>query len=551
VTITANLWRDMVISAANNLNNKKQQLNDLNVFPVPDGDTGTNMSLTMAAAKAKLMEVKSDSLEEVSATVANALIRGARGNSGVILSLLFRGIAKGFKGQTEADALTFAYACNLGVESAYKAVMKPTEGTILTVSRLAAQGAVDCAMEENDVLVVYEKLLEEGQKALDSTPEILPVLKQAGVVDAGGQGFMVVFEGMYEVLKNGKIIEAVEVAETAPKADFEQFDTESINFAYCTEFIIDKFDISTEADDFRSYLHTIGDCVVVVDAGDFIKTHVHTNNPGLALEAAVKLGSLTKIKIENMKEQHTALSEDMVAAAAKQKKTEKVEDEDIVAPAEKKYGFVAVAAGEGFASIFRDLGADNIIEGGQTMNPSTDDILKAVNKTPAEIVFVLPNNKNIIMAAQAAVDLTEKELIVVPSKTVPQGITAMFSFDPESDEDYNENIMSEGCNMVKTLSVTYAARDSVFDGMDIKKGEYLGLYEGKVNSVSTSLEENIKALTEKLTGDEAIVTVYYGADANEEEAEKVKELLAEKLTGADITVVNGGQPVYYYVISVE
>lgn len=547
MNITAKLWRDMVISAANNLNNKKQQLNDLNVFPVPDGDTGTNMSLTMAAAKAKLADCESDNLEEVSAAVANALIRGARGNSGVILSLLFRGISKGFKGQTEADALTFAYACNLGVEAAYKAVMKPTEGTILTVSRLAAQGAVDCAMETNDVLATYEKLLEEGQKALDSTPEILPVLKQAGVVDAGGQGFMVVFEGMYEVLKNGRIIEAVEVTESAPKADFEQFDTESINFAYCTEFIIDKSDINTEADDFRSYLHTIGDCVVVVDAGDFIKTHVHTNNPGLALEAAVKLGSLTKIKIENMKEQHTALSEDMVAAAAKQKK----EDEDIVAPAEKKYGFVAVAAGEGFASVFRDLGADNIIEGGQTMNPSTDDILKAVNKTPAEIVFVLPNNKNIIMAAQAAVDLTEKELIVVPSKTVPQGITAMFSFDPESDEDYNENIMSEGCNMVKTLSVTYAARDSVFDGMDIKKGEYLGLYEGKVNSVNTSLEDSIRALTEKLSGDESIVTVYYGADASEEEAEKVKDMLAEKLQGADITVVNGGQPVYYYVISVE
>ncbi len=538
----------MVISAANNLNNKKQQLNDLNVFPVPDGDTGTNMSLTMAAAKSALAENEYDSLEEVSAAAANSLIRGARGNSGVILSLLFRGISKGFKGKKEADALTFAYACNLGVEAAYKAVMKPTEGTILTVSRMAASAAIDTATGNNEIMPVFESLIKEGQAALDMTPDILPVLKQAGVVDAGGQGFMVVFEGMYHVLKTGSIIEAKEIAESAPKADFEKFDTESINFAYCTEFIIDKSDINIEADDFRSYLHTIGDCVVVVDAGDFIKTHVHTNNPGLALEAAVKIGSLTKIKIENMKEQHTALSEDMLQAAANQEA--KAKKEQIAAP-EKKYGFVAVAAGEGFASIFKDLGADNIIEGGQTMNPSTEDILEAVNATPSEIVFVLPNNKNIIMAAQAATELSEKEIIVIPTKTVPQGITAMFSFDPDSDEDYNENIMSESCGLVKTLSVTYAARDSVFDGMEIKKGQYLGLYEGKVNSVTESLSECVDALCTNLSGDEGIVTVYYGADANENEAESVKSIIENKVKDADITVIGGGQPVYYYVISVE
>ncbi len=548
MNISAQLWREMIISAANNLNNKKQQLNDLNVFPVPDGDTGTNMSLTMAAAKTMLATNKDESLESVSAAVANSLIRGARGNSGVILSLLFRGISKGFKGLIEADAATFAHACNLGVEAAYKAVMKPTEGTILTVSRLAAQGAIAAAEKTDDITKVFSVLLKEGQKALDKTPEILPVLKQAGVVDAGGQGFMVAFEGMYEVLKNGKIIEATEQEETAPKADFEQFDTESINFAYCTEFIIDKKDINSEADDFRSYLHTIGDCVVVVDAGDFIKTHVHTNNPGKALEAAVELGSLSKIKIENMKEQHTALSEDMVQAAAKQVPKE----EEIVAAPEKKYGFVAVAAGAGFAEVFNDLCVDNIIEGGQTMNPSTDNILKAINKTPSEVVFVLPNNKNIIMAAQQCVDLTEKKVIVIPTKTVPQGITAMLSFDPDADEQTNEAALTEACSMVKTLSVTYAARDSEFDGLHIEKGQYLGMIEGKVDTVSQSLNECVTAITEKaLSGDEAFVNVFYGSDTNETEAQEVKAILANKLSCADINIVNGGQPVYYYVISVE
>ena len=549
MNITAQLWRDMVISAANNLNNKKQQLNDLNVFPVPDGDTGTNMSLTMAAAKTMLASNKDDSLDAISTAVANSLIRGARGNSGVILSLLFRGISKGFKGMKEADAATFAHACNLGVEAAYKAVMKPTEGTILTVSRLAAQGAIAAAEKTDDIIKVFSVLLKEGQKALDKTPEILPVLKQAGVVDAGGQGFMVAFEGMYEVLKNGKIIEATENEVDAPKADFEQFDTESINFAYCTEFIIDKKDINSEADDFRSYLHTIGDCVVVVDAGDFIKTHVHTNNPGKALEAAVELGSLSKIKIENMKEQHTALSEDMVQAAAQQ--TAPVVEEIIAAP-EKKYGFVAVAAGVGFAEVFNDLCVDNIIEGGQTMNPSTDNILKAINKTPSEVVFVLPNNKNIIMAAQQCVDLTEKKVIVIPTKTVPQGITAMLNFDPDADEETNEAALTEACATVKTLSVTYAARDSEFDGLHIEKGQYLGMIEGKVDTVSQSLNECVTAITEKaLSGDEAFVNVFYGSDTNETEAEEVKAIIANKLSGADINIVNGGQPVYYYVISVE
>ncbi len=549
MNISAQLWRDMIISAANNLNNKKQQLNDLNVFPVPDGDTGTNMSLTMAAAKTMLATNTDDSLEAVSAAVANSLIRGARGNSGVILSLLFRGISKGFKGLKEADAVSFAHACNLGVEAAYKAVMKPTEGTILTVSRLAAQGAIAAAEKTNDIVKVFEILLREGQKALDKTPEILPVLKQAGVVDAGGQGFMVAFEGMYEVLKNGKIIEATETETVAPKADFEQFDTESINFAYCTEFIIDKKDINSEADDFRSYLHTIGDCVVVVDAGDFIKTHVHTNNPGKALEAAVELGSLSKIKIENMKEQHTALSEDMVQAAASQPVPE---EEEIIAAPEKKYGFVAVAAGAGFAEVFNDLCVDNIIEGGQTMNPSTDNILKAINKTPAEVVFVLPNNKNIIMAAQQCVDLTEKKVIVIPTKTVPQGITAMLSFDPDADEETNEAALTEACSYVKTLSVTYAARDSEFDGMHIEKGQYLGMIEGKVDTVSQSLNECVTAITEKaLSGDEAYVNVFYGCDTNENEAQAVKDIIANKLSGADINIVNGGQPVYYFVISVE
>ena len=538
--LTASLLRDMIVSAANHLENKKQPVNDLNVFPVPDGDTGTNMSLTLGAARKAVLELSTDEVGVVANAAANALIRGARGNSGVILSLLFRGLAKGLKDLKTANAVQYANATTLGCEGAYKAVMKPTEGTILTVARLSAVAANNAAKQKKDLLSVFDAQLEAAKKTLAQTPDMLPVLKQAGVVDAGGQGYVVVLEGMRSVLADGKIIEATSTQDDVQAtADFEGFDTEEINFAYCTEFLIDKFDVNAQADDFRAYLQTIGDCVVVVDAGDFIKTHVHTNNPGLALEAAVKLGSLTKVKIENMKEQHSAL-------------VSEAQPEETPAAPEKPYGFVAVASGDGFHTVFKDLGVDQLISGGQTMNPSTEDILKAIDRTPAETVFVLPNNKNIIMAAEQCVDLTEKKVVVLPTKTVPQGITAIFAFDPDADTNTNTEAMIAAAETVTTMQVTYAARDSVFDGLEIKKGDYLGMVNGKVLEVETTLADCIgKMADEGLTGNESYLNVFYGEGVSEEQAVEVQTLLAEHLPGADINIINGGQAVYYFVISAE
>ncbi len=547
--ITAQMLRDMLISAANNLENNKQAINDLNVFPVPDGDTGTNMSLTMGAAKSKLSGTQDDSVSAVSAAAANALIRGARGNSGVILSLLFRGVSVGLKGCRTADAITFANAFISGVEAAYKAVMKPTEGTILTVARLSAQAAMGSAQSGSDVPEMFADMLKVAKTTLGRTPDMLPVLKQAGVVDAGGKGYITVLEGMQSVLTGGGIIEAAAADATAAKADFESFNTEEINFAYCTEFIIDKSSISLSADSFKAFLDTIGDSIVVVDAGDFIKTHVHTNNPGKALEAALELGSLSKIKIENMKEQHTALAEDMQNAAKAQEQSAAVSR-----PPEKPFGFVAVAAGEGFDAVFRDLGVDEVIEGGQTMNPSTEDILRAIDKTPAETVYVLPNNKNIIMAAQQCVGMADgKDIVVLQTKTVPQGIAALFAYDPDADAASNTEAMTDSFQAVKTLSVTYAARDSVFDGQQIKQGQFLGLIDGRVAKVDESLEACIAAITEEsVAGEESYVNVFYGEGIKEEEAENISSIVKSKLPqGAEVNVVYGGQPVYYYIISIE
>ena len=545
--ITAQMLRDMMISAANHLENNKQAINDLNVFPVPDGDTGTNMSLTMGAAKAKLAGAEDDSVSAVSAAAANALIRGARGNSGVILSLLFRGVSVGLKGCKTADASAFANAFLSGVEAAYKAVMKPTEGTILTVARLSAQAAMGSAQSGSDVPEMFADMLKVARTTLDRTPDMLPVLKQAGVVDAGGKGYITVLEGMQSVLTGGGVIEAAAQDATAAKADFESFNTEEINFAYCTEFIIDKSSISLSADSFKAYLDTIGDSIVVVDAGDFIKTHVHTNNPGKALEAAIELGSLSKIKIENMKEQHTALAEDMQNAAKAQAA------EPASRAPEKPFGFVAVAAGEGFDAVFRDRGVDEGIEGGQTMNPSTEDILRAIDKTPAETVYVLPNNKNIIMAAQQCVGMAEgKDIVVLQTKTVPQGIAALFAYDPDADAAANTEAMTESFQAVKTLSVTYAARDSVFDGHQIKQGQFLGLVDGRVAKVDESLESCIASITEEsVAGEESYVNVFYGEGIKEEDAENISNIVKSKLPqGAEVNVVYGGQPVYYYIISV-
>lgn len=543
--VSAQNFCDMIISAANNLENNKQAINDLNVFPVPDGDTGTNMSLTLNSAIPHLKIDGQTGIGDLSHTVANALIRGARGNSGVILSLIFRGFAKGLKGLDTADGKAIASAALSGVDAAYKAVMKPTEGTILTVARLSAAAAAKSAEAGGDAENIFTVMVAAANETLSKTPDMLPVLKQAGVVDAGGKGLVLVYEGFLSVIKDGVMIEAKGGAKTAERADFESFSSEDIHFAYCTEFIVDKTNINQPADGLREFLNTIGDCVVVVDAGDFIKTHVHTNNPGKALESAIALGTLSKIKIENMREQHTALFEDTQPAEEKLKSV----------PIEKDFGFVSVAAGEGFEAVFKDLGVDRMIRGGQTMNPSTEDILKEINLTPASTVFVLPNNKNIIMAAQQCIGLAEgeREIIVLPTKTIPQGITALLAFDPTATSAENTAAMTETATTVKTLSVTYAARDSVFDGLTIKKGQYLGLIETKVDQVSENLKDCVSQMVASaITGSESFVNIFYGENATLKQAESVKKILAARLgEGAEINIVNGGQPVYYFIISIE
>lgn len=543
--ISGDLLRDMIISAANNIDNHKAAVNDLNVFPVPDGDTGTNMSMTMSAAKAELENLSSLSVSEVADKAATALIKGARGNSGVILSLLYRGMSKSFKNIDEADGLSLALAVKNGVETAYKAVMKPTEGTILTVSRMAAEAAQAAAEAGYDSLEVLITMCSTARETLIRTPDMLPVLKQANVVDAGGEGYCIILEGMLSVLKDGVIIGIDDSAqETSKRATFRDFDNGDIKFAYCTEFILNKNNAQDDSDKFCKFLYTIGDSVVAVDDGDFIKVHVHTNNPGKVLEEAIKLGTLSKIKIDNMKDQHTSLSDE--------NSEEEAADNSAAAP-EKKYGFVAVAAGEGFETVFRDLGVDNMVNGGQTMNPSTDDILNAINKTPAQIVYVLPNNKNIIMAAEQTAQLTDKRVIVIPTKTVPQGISAMFAFNPDTEAEDNEREMLAAISGIRTASVTFAARDSVFDGLEIKGGQILGLLEGKVAFIENDIHVCCEKLAAELMKDDiSFVTLFYGKEIEESAAADVKSIFDGKAQqDTEINMVYGGQPVYYYIISAE
>lgn len=545
--IDGKILKQMVISGANNLENHKTAVNDLNVFPVPDGDTGTNMGLTISAAKRELMNFTGDNVGECAKITANALLRGARGNSGVILSLLFRGFAKALKGVDAATSVQFANGWNAGVQAAYKAVMKPTEGTILTVARLSAIYAAELAEGEEDVTVLFEKMIGKAEETLQKTPEMLPVLKQANVVDAGGRGLVVIFEGMLHYLKTGEIIplEEEQPAETtAERADFSSMDTESINFAYCTEFIINRDDSKKDAMQLRKYLETIGDCVVVVDDEEIIKVHVHTNHPGDALEKAITFGMLSNMKIENMKEQHERKQAEEAPAAPAA---------PAIAAPEKEFGFVVISAGEGISSVFKDLGADLIVEGGQTMNPSTEDILNAVNQTPASKVFVLPNNKNIIMAAnQAKLVSQEKEVIVIESKTIPQGVSAMLCFDPGSSAEDNKAAMEEALTAVKTGQLTYAARDSVFDGKEIKEGQILGLVENKVTFTGDSMEDTlVEVMGALITADSEIATIYYGSDVNEDTAQAMSQMLEDKFPEMEITLVYGGQPIYYYLISVE
>ena len=533
--------RRMIISAAANIEIHKQQLNDLNVFPVPDGDTGTNMSMTINAAAADLRKTEDPNLDKASKTAASAMLRGARGNSGVILSLLFRGISKRLKGTETADGVVWAEALQEGVDAAYKAVMKPAEGTILTVARLAAAKAREAAQENNHIEFVHTAALEEAKIALAGTTDMNPVLKKANVVDAGGKGWVFALEAMLSSMQGNDVIvpEGMSGAEVKESANFDDFDTDDITFTYCTEFIIQR-ENDNDPEKLRDFLSSLGDSLVLVDDEEIIKVHVHTNDPGKALHEAIEYGSFVTVKIENMRLQHT---EKVMTEAEKEPK---------IAEPEKPFGVVSVCAGAGLADVFSNLGTDGIISGGQTMNPSTQDILEAVNKVPAETVFVLPNNKNIIMAAEQVNDLTPKNVIVIPSKTVPQGVTAMLNFNPEGTEEENVEAMTECLATVDTMQITYAARNSDFDGYDIHEGDYLALYGSQLFGTSQDIKVLLKSLAQKVRDDgKEYITIYYGADVKEKHAQKTADLFAEICPDADVNLLCGGQPVYYYMISAE
>lgn len=559
------MLRDAIISGANNIANNRQQVDALNVFPVPDGDTGTNMSMTISAAKRELERLDDDvNVEKVSKTAASALLRGARGNSGVILSLLFRGFSKGLAGKKEAASDDVANAFSLGVEAAYKAVMKPTEGTILTVSRAAAETAKEFSAScGNDVAGLWEKLTIAASQMLDKTPDMLPVLKKAGVVDAGGKGFLVILEGMLSVIRNDVIVPLEgETANThsKPMEDSSFFKDEhgfegQITFTYCTEFIVLRGKTSNSPLALRAFLETIGDCVVVVDDEDIIKVHVHTDHPGKAIEKALTFGMLTNLKIENMREQFaTGVSNAQKTARAEAEKSDGEFKYKPVDP-EREFGFVAVAAGEGIRQLFMDLGVDNVVSGGQTMNPSTDDIISAIHATPAKMVFVLPNNKNIIMAAEQATKLSDRQVMVLHTKTVPQGLSAMLAFDPGTDGEANFIEMSKTAERVGTGQITFAARDSDFDGHKIKEGEILALENGKLAFVEKDMMKAAGKLAKSLIkkqNDCAFVTIIYGEDATAEQASQIQDQIHAKYGDEiEVTVVSGGQPVYYFIISAE
>ena len=539
-TINGADFRRLMISAAASIEINKQKLNELNVFPVPDGDTGTNMSMTINAAANDLRKAEDPTLEKAAAISASAMLRGARGNSGVILSLLLRGISKKLKGAEVCDGVLWAAALQEGVDAAYKAVMKPAEGTILTVARLAAAKAAKAAQENNYFEFVHEAAIEEAKVALANTVNQNPVLKKAGVVDAGGKGWLVALEAMLCALR-GEDIVAPETADTDVKdaADFADFDTEDITFTYCTEFIISR-ENDLDPEKLRDFLSGLGDSLVLVDDEEIIKVHVHTNDPGKALHEAMDYGSFVTVKIENMRLQHT---EKVMTEAEKEPK---------IAEPEKAFGVVSVCAGDGLADVFMNLGVDGIISGGQTMNPSTQDILEAVNKVPAETVFVLPNNKNIIMAAQQVDALTPKHVVVIPSKTVPQGVTAMLSFNPDGTEEENVEAMTEALSAVDTMQITYAARNSDFDGYDIKEGDYLAMYGSALFGTSKDIKVLLKSLAEKVRDEgKEYITIYYGADIQEKHAQKAADLFADICPDADVNLLSGGQPVYYYLISAE
>lgn len=552
--ITGKILRDAFISAANSISNNKKKVDELNVFPVPDGDTGTNMSMTLANAK-KELELMPDSttVSDVAKVMASGLLRGARGNSGVITSLLFKGFDKALAGKAEADTALLADALDIGVSKAYKAVMKPTEGTILTVARLSAAKAKQVCQDVTDISEFWEIVCREAEAVLDTTPELLPTLKKAGVVDAGGKGLCIIFRAMGKVFAGEKMVESETSVKSAEPVTVETFSSvvgefdEEIHFTYCTEYIVKKAHGCDDSIKLRAYLETIGDCVVVVEDDEIIKVHVHTNNPGLAIEKGLGFGSMNLPKIENMRYQHEEkLKESTVNVSSSNKAY-------AYAVPENEYGFVAVASGEGIEEMFKDAGADCIVKGGQTMNPSTEDILAAIQSCPAHTVFVLPNNKNIIMAAEQAVKLADRRVCVLQTRTIPQGIAALLAFDPSADYASNSSEMTRAFERVKTGQITFAARDSEFDGQKIKEGEVLALDNGKLAFVEEDVGKAAYRLIKKLvSSDSEFITIIYGSGISEDEAEELRAKVEEKFgQRLDVSLLSGGQPVYYYIISVE
>lgn len=555
-TINGAMFKEMLLFGTVSIAQAQQAINDLNVFPVPDGDTGTNMSLTIQTAAQELKKIEPATVDQAASVTASALLRGARGNSGVILSLLFRGISKELKGCKEADGAAFAAALQEGVAAAYNAVMKPAEGTILTVSRLAAERAVNAAEEHNSVEYVIEQAIAQGEITLAQTTDMNPVLKKAGVVDAGGKGFLLILGGMLSALRGEERPELAE-ENAQEKADFAMLNEEDITFTFDTVFIVRKSGRSIEP--FRRFLDGIGDSLVIGEDDEAFKVHVHTDIPGEALTEAQKYGTLELAKIENMRTQAQQLAAGGKAQStddleAIEQELEAAEHENAgEAEPEKDFGFLAVCAGEGLANVFTDLGADGVISGGQTMNPSTESILKEIKKVPAHTVFVLPNNKNIIMAAQQCIGLTEKTVVVIPTASIPQGVSAMMAVDPDmSDADAIAKAMTDAAQCVSTAQITYAARNSDFDGFDIHEGDYLALLDGKLLGTDRDVSALLDGLSDEAASREAeFITVFYGEDVNEEDAHKACDAFTRKCPDAEVNLICGGQPVYYYIISIE
>ena len=554
--ITGALFKQMILHGAAAITAQKQAINDLNVFPVPDGDTGTNMSMTIAAAADALRKTSPTSVGQASSVTASALLQGARGNSGVILSLLFRGLSKSLKGMETADAAAFAAAMQEGVGAAYKAVMKPAEGTVLTVSRLAAKRAVDTAAECADIEEVLAAAIAEGYDALSQTTDMNPVLKKAGVVDAGGKGYLLILEGMLAELRGEPMPELREAEDThKEKADFNMMAQEEITFTFDTVYVVRKAREDIDLMPLRAYLSSIGDSLVIGEDDETFKVHVHTDIPGAALTESQKYGTLELAKIENMRSQADALAAGREAQStddleAIEEELESGEHGHQAAAPEKAVGFLAICAGDGLAAVFRDLGCDAVVSGGQTMNPSTESILAGIDQVPAETVFVLPNNSNIIMAAQQCQGLTEKKVVVIPSKTVPQGITAMMGVDPEGSVETITAAMTEALSTVTTSQITYAARNSDFDGFEIHEGDYLALKEGKLFGTDSQLDALLEKLAEE-GKNASFIALYYGEDVSEADAQAAGAKFQAICPDAEISVLSGGQQVYYYIISFE